>query len=224
MDQWETDIHEHRRLVAYYMGDFIRMCRPLNACTWNNIDAIEADHLTLYRLAQHCVASRGTPDITAINEKHGASVATIVHNTASIDLANLSSRLSARAEVHDLSKFHPPERETFEVFTPKLKTLVYGSDEYKQALADMGTGLQHHYAVNSHHPEYHENGVLGMSLMDLIEMFCDWVAACDMKRVQLNIEQHAVRFDISPRLAHLLAVTCKQLRQWHAEHNCPSYF
>jgi hypothetical protein len=35
----------------------------------------------------------------------------------------------------------------------------------------MGDGLKHHYAHNRHHPEFFgEDGVDGMSLVDVIEM------------------------------------------------------
>lgn len=65
-------------------------------------------------------------------------------------LINLGRRLTE----HDLSKLESPEKDMFDKFTPLLRSLTYGSDEYKQALADMGPALEHHYAVNTHHPEH----------------------------------------------------------------------
>jgi hypothetical protein len=44
----------------------------------------------------------------------------------------------------------------------------------------MGDGLKHHYAHNRHHPEFFgEDGVDGMSLVDVIEMLADWKAATE---------------------------------------------
>lgn len=84
-----------------------------------------------------------------------------------------------RAEVHDASKLVSPEVEMFDEFTPKLRDLVFGSDEYRATTKAMGAALEHHYQANSHHPEHFENGIAGMSLLDLIEMLCDWKAASE---------------------------------------------
>lgn len=85
--------------------------------------------------------------------------------------------LQYRAVVHDNSKFSPEEFDTFELMTPILKTLTYGSQEYRDTLAKLGPALAHHYKVNSHHPEYHEGGINAMPPLDRIEMVCDWYAA-----------------------------------------------
>ena len=61
--------------------------------------------------------------------------------------------LLRRGELHDQSKLQSPEVEVFEEYTPKLRDLTYGSDEYKEALAGMKPALDHHYAHNSHHPD-----------------------------------------------------------------------
>lgn len=82
-----------------------------------------------------------------------------------------------RGDRHDRSKLVEPELTAFNIATPKLAGLTYGTPEYKQSLADLGVALEHHYAVNSHHPEHFENGVAGMTLLDLTEMLVDWKAA-----------------------------------------------
>jgi len=38
--------------------------------------------------------------------------------------------------------------------TPKLAGSTYGSEEYKAFLGQMKPALDHHYAVNDHHPEH----------------------------------------------------------------------
>lgn len=90
--------------------------------------------------------------------------------------------LLARADNHDASKLVEPEKSAFDVATPKLAALEYGTDEYKQSLADLGAALEHHYAVNSHHPEHYQDGIRGMTLLDLVEMLVDWKAASERMR------------------------------------------
>jgi hypothetical protein len=92
-------------------------------------------------------------------------------------LHEVVKELLDRAHGHDASKLVDPELETFNEYTPKLKHSTFGSDEYKGFLKGMGAGLQHHYAENRHHPEHHLDGIDGMTLIDLVEMICDWIAA-----------------------------------------------
>ena len=110
-----------------------------------------------------------------------------------------ATELLIRGEEHDLSKFSPEEVEMFAVYTPKLKQMAYGSEEYKAALKDMGPGLQHHYCHNRHHPEHFDRGIRGMNLIDVMEMFIDWLAST--KRVpggdiRKSIEINRKRFKI----------------------------
>lgn len=115
--------------------------------------------------------------------------------------------LMVRGEVHDASKLCDDEKPLFDEMTPLLKSLTYGSEEYKQSLAKLGGALKHHYAHNSHHPEHYENGVAGMTLLDVVEMLCDWKAASERtkdgdfaKSIEIGIE----RFKIDPQLASIL--------------------
>jgi hypothetical protein len=50
-------------------------------------------------------------------------------------LSLIADYLRIRAAVHDQSKLQLPEKEIFDKVTPRLKTLTYGSDEYKAALS-----------------------------------------------------------------------------------------
>jgi len=115
--------------------------------------------------------------------------------------------LVARAVVHDQSKFEEPEASLFNKYGPKLAKTTYGSDKYKQFLVELKPALDHHYAENRHHPEHFENGINGMNLIDLVEMFCDWAAATlrhddgDLaKSVQINSD----RFGLSDQLTEIL--------------------
>ena len=80
-----------------------------------------------------------------------------------------------RGEKHDLSKLQSPELELFTEHGPKLHTLTYSQEDYKESLKGLETALAHHYARNRHHPEHFENGVDDMNLSDICELF-DWQA------------------------------------------------
>lgn len=126
----------------------------------------------------------------------------------------ISNDLSQRAVHHDLSKLKSPEKEIFDAVTPKLKGLTYGSDEYKAALVEMGEALTHHYANNSHHPEHYPEGIDGMTLMDVMEMFCDWKAASERHAdgdFAKSLEINRKRFAISDQLASVFENTAKAM-------------
>lgn len=122
----------------------------------------------------------------------------------------IAADLTKRAIVHDDSKFSPEESEAFERVTPLLKTLEYGSPEYKEALKELGPALEHHYKHNCHHPEYSESGINDMSLPDLIEMVCDWIAATQRIKdgnIYRSLEINKKRFHIDTQLGYILSNT-----------------
>jgi uncharacterized protein DUF5662 len=85
--------------------------------------------------------------------------------------------LLTRAEQHDQSKLEPPEVEAYDAITHQLRGLTYGSDEYRAVLRAQRPAIDHHYACNRHHPEHFTDGYRAMTLIDLLEMLCDWKAA-----------------------------------------------
>jgi hypothetical protein len=178
-------------------------------------------------------------------------------------LQEFVAQLHYRGVTHDASKLLSPEKEAFDVATPQLRDLTYGSDEYKQALADLGPALQHHYENNKHHPEHYswhcpicnwqgnnatwevapqgpndtgvrycprccsngmlyeselmrkpELGIMGMTLLDVIEMFCDWKAATERHangNFQTSIQHNRKRFTMSYQLAAIFENTRQEL-------------
>ena len=92
-------------------------------------------------------------------------------------LKAIADDLLRRAEQHDASKLQSPEWEMFEQATSKLRGLEYGSPEYMEGLKRMGPALVHHYRHNDHHPQHFDDGVRGMSLIQLTELLSDWHAA-----------------------------------------------
>lgn len=129
-------------------------------------------------------------------------------------LAHCSVRLVRRGFSHDASKLESPEKETFDEVTPLLRGLTYGSPEYHANTAKLGEALAHHYAANSHHPEHYSNGIDGMTLLDVMEMFCDWKAASERHAdgdIARSIEINRARFGMSDQLAHILENTAREL-------------
>lgn len=130
-------------------------------------------------------------------------------------LGNIVEKLKKRGLLHDKSKMERPEVSTFAKYTPKLKNTTYGSDEYKQFLKEMRPALEHHYANNRHHPEGHPLGIDGMNLVDLVEMFCDWMAAVQRHAdgdIMKSIEHNTQRFNLSPQLRSILENTALQFQ------------
>lgn len=147
--------------------------------------------------------------------KYDSTEDTLTHIRRVIDLMeSMCLNLSERAGRHDDSKLEDPEKAAFDVVTPKLKSLTYGSPEYRTALKEIKPAITHHYSVNSHHPEFYSNGIYGMSLLDIIEMLCDWKAASerhDDGDIKRSLEINGGRFEISPQLQSILYNTAKEL-------------
>lgn len=123
-------------------------------------------------------------------------------------------RLQQRAFDHDRSKLESPEKECFDEVTGKLRTLTYGSEEYKTQLTKLKPALDHHYANNSHHPEHYTTGIDGMSLLDLLEMLCDWKAAGERHAdgsIERSLRVNRERFKITSQLQNVLQNTVVEL-------------
>ncbi len=134
-----------------------------------------------------------------------------------IDLVRKFLRIAAveilkRGETHDRSKFDRAEVDVFTEFTPKLKGVTYGSDDYKGFLAQMRPALEHHYAHNAHHPENKFNGIDGMNLFDVLEMFVDWLASTKRHNdgdMHKSIEINRARFKMSDQLVAIFRNTVR---------------
>lgn len=129
-------------------------------------------------------------------------------------LVQCSSALALRAVVHDASKWSPEEWPLYEVATPKLAGLTYGSPEYRESLREIKPAITHHYENNSHHPEFFKDGVNGMTLLDVLEMLMDWKAAGerhDDGSIRASIEKNTERFALSPQLVVLMLNTARSM-------------
>lgn len=128
-------------------------------------------------------------------------------------LISAAQEILRRAAIHDESKFSEAEKPHYDKLTPLLAGAKYGSDEYKGFLVELKPALDHHYANNSHHPEYYHGGVNGFDLFDLIEMFLDWKAASERTMdgsIEESIEIGVKRFKIDPQIDRIFRNTASR--------------
>lgn len=151
-----------------------------------------------------------------LEEMNSAEIVTKKHINRIQELMNMASdKIKHRGEIHDASKFSPEELgplQDMQDLVEKEGNAPYGSEEYNRRLAILQPMLKHHYENNSHHPEHYANGVDGMCLFDLIEMFFDWKAASERgEESEINISASVKRFNISPQLENILRNTAERL-------------
>ena len=121
--------------------------------------------------------------------------------------------LIQRAKDHDASKMEEPERQIFGENFKKLSEVEYGSQEYKDLLEKVRPAIDHHYAKNRHHTEFHVNGVNDMTLVDLIEMLADWRAATERNKngnIRRSLELNAEKYKFSEQLTRIFDNTIKE--------------
>lgn len=131
-----------------------------------------------------------------------------------LNINEFTSKLIKRGIVHDESKLDEPEVSAFARLGGNLATSEYNSKEYHDGIKqlDLSGALTHHYEKNAHHPEHHQDGVWDMSLLDLVEMFCDWQAAVLRQEngdLLKSIDSNAERFHMSPQLASIFRQTAR---------------
>jgi hypothetical protein len=129
------------------------------------------------------------------------------------NLSTVICNLHERSTVHDRSKFEEPELSGYEGLAQTLKGLTYGTPEHRSAFAPFKPIIRHHYDHNRHHPEHWQLGVTDMSLLDIIEMLCDWKAAHDRNGGDFghSIQVSVSRFNISEQLHAILINTAKEM-------------
>lgn len=128
------------------------------------------------------------------------------------------NKLIWRATDHDQSKLQEPEKAGYDILIGALAGNQYGTEAFRAAMKEANANpvvkaaIQHHYAENTHHPEHYDTGIDGMSLLDVIEMLCDWKGASERYGPStLALEYNIKRWNISPQLASILENTVKEL-------------
>lgn len=134
-------------------------------------------------------------------------------------LLSVAIELQHRALEHDASKLIDPERSGYQEVTPQLQGVPFGTPEYKALIEQMRPAVDHHKAVNRHHPEFFAAGVSGMTLVDLVEMVMDWMAAAERNGGDLlnNLDFLCEKYAISPDLRAILTNTVEQLHSIHGQ-------
>lgn len=131
-------------------------------------------------------------------------------------LYKMIENLDERARQHDQSKLESPEQEIFGEHFEKLASTEYGTPEYDELLEKVKPAIAHHYANNRHHPEHWTNGIDDMTLLDLVEMLCDWKAATMRNKngnIRKSIEKNAERFKFTPQLRQIFENTVREMFQ-----------
>lgn len=130
-------------------------------------------------------------------------------------LGEFAIEMIKRGDRHDASKFDPVELEPLQ----RMQDLIdkegqaqFGTDEYKRRTDMLGDMITHHRANNSHHPEHYPNGIAGMDLFDLVEMFFDWKAASERADSSvMHLDAACDKYDVAPQLRWVLHNTCARL-------------
>ena len=122
--------------------------------------------------------------------------------------------LKERGFRHDESKFKDPELDSYVNIIPLMKDKKYGTSDYKDIIKQIKPAVDHHFSVNSHHPQFYKEGLGGMDLVDLVEMFCDWLAASKRNNdgnIQKSILFNKEKFDIPEVLCDIMNNTAKRI-------------
>ena len=130
-------------------------------------------------------------------------------------LGEFAIEMIKRGDRHDASKFTPEELEPLQ----RMQDLIekegqaqFGTDEYKRRTALLGDMIIHHRQRNSHHPEHYPDGVNGMDLFDLVEMFFDWKAASERAESSvMHLDAACDKYKIDGPLRSILHNTAKRL-------------
>lgn len=124
--------------------------------------------------------------------------------------------LIKRGETHDNTKFTEDEFPDVVAAIDELKQFPYGSPEYEEVRKKWWHGFEKHYKKNRHHPEFFENGILDMDLVDIIELLVDWKAA-SMRTgnggdFEKSIQIGAARYNIHPDLVKIFMNTARNYK------------
>jgi hypothetical protein len=155
-------------------------------------------------------------ELPDVDYEFDSSVDTLKHIKRVNELIiEFGKRLLDRAVKHDLSKLEESEKFAFDRVTPLLAETTFGSPEYKKLIEKIRPAVDHHQQNNSHHPEFYTNGIDGMNLLDLVEMFFDWKAAGERHNngnIYKSIQHCKERFNLSEQLCNILTNTAKELK------------
>jgi hypothetical protein len=119
-----------------------------------------------------------------------------------------------------VSKLGDSELPFFSQVIKGLNDSEFGSAAYEQNLELLKQALNAHYRDNDHHPEHFTGGIRDMSLIQLMEMFVDWMAAVKIhsgvdEDIYKSIEVCKVKFKYGEELEQIFKNTVKHI--WNLE-------
>lgn len=124
-------------------------------------------------------------------------------------LTKVSVTLLYRGIIHDMSKYYSDEAAGF-ASARRTDHLPYGHPECQAAGQEIKETIMLHKSRNRHHPEYHERRLNGMTLIDIVEMYCDWKAATQKNAnpdLNHSINVNKDRYGISDQLKEIMCNT-----------------
>lgn len=124
--------------------------------------------------------------------------------------------LQARASMHDESKFSPEEAPYLQQIgelTQREGRADFGTPLYEERKKILAPMIAHHHAHNDHHVEHYPNGIAGMTLFALVEMYCDQVAAALDRNAHglYDVSANADRYGMSEQLVSIFRNTAKAM-------------
>lgn len=130
-------------------------------------------------------------------------------------LGEFAIEMIQRGDRHDASKFEAVELEPLQKMQDLIDTegqVPFGTPEYERRTALLGSMISHHRVNNSHHPEHYPEGVAGMDLFDLVEMFFDWKAASERAdSTTMRLFEACDKYQVDPMLRSILFNTARRL-------------
>lgn len=130
------------------------------------------------------------------------------------NLEVFAGQLRQRGLSHDRTKLQEPEFGAFVSTREKFKKANYGSPEYQECVDTVKPAVDHHYKNNRHHTGFHENGVYDMTLVDIVELVCDWKAAARRspdKKLEDTLDYAFQKYGICGQLANIITNTLRDL-------------
>ncbi len=134
-------------------------------------------------------------------------------------LVEFSKQLLDRSWCHDRSKTVEPELSFVDRWQPRFDDVPYGSPAWDQLRRDQmkEDGQRQHFEANRHHPEHFPNGIMDMTLVDVVEMFCDWKAASErlgVGNLPKSLAVNAARYHMPVELLQIMVNTAMELGWW----------
>ena len=126
----------------------------------------------------------------------------------------ISMLLNTRALTHDNSKSSDEEYKYYKMANSVNRNDFKTYEEYMDYIKPtLDKGLKHHYENNRHHPEFFDNGIDDMTLIDIMEMIVDWCISIKQngKDLYKEIQYNFDKYNVSEQLKKIIINTYKYI-------------